>query len=277
LVEQAYEGTTVRGATTLILTALRESNLITACIGDSGLLVLRPTNKRPLRLRTVFKTEPGRYDARRPLQVQRLPGFTEANAKQVIQGAMVSTTPVQPGDLLVLGSDGLFDNLSDTDIRMVLERVCTPQSPPGAGPVEPRCIVEQLRKAAAALVDTAISRVRLNKHVDAEEQIPWQPHSGEVPANNADDTTALVAIVMQDPNAIDLEVSDETEQAVPAERPKGEAPVARGQVVACTPHIQSRLKFFKGNSSGTHFTASNIGFERHSPGVARWSTAFPTA
>lgn len=232
LVEQAYDGTTVKGATTLILTALRESNLVTACIGDSGLLVLRPTNKRPLRLRTVFKTEPGRYDARRPLQVQRLPGFTEVNARQVIQGAMVSTTPVQPGDLLVLGSDGLFDNLSDTDIRMVLERVCTPQ---GFGPVEPRSIVDQLRKAAAALIDTAISRVRLNKHVDAEEQIPWQPLTGEVPANNADDTTAVVAIVMQDPNAVDMEVSDETEQAVPAERPKGEAPVVRGQVVACAP------------------------------------------
>lgn len=154
LIEEAYAHTRVYGATTLLLAVLRGPSLVTANLGDCALLILRPCGFHPLRLRPVFKTEPGRYDARRPVQVQRLHGFSDSNAHVVIQGAMVSTTPVQHGDLLVLGSDGLFDNLRDEDIQRTVE------------------------------------------HPEAEKAGPWRARGGDVPANNADDTTALVAVVV---------------------------------------------------------------------------------
>lgn len=244
LVQEAYDATKVQGATTLLLTALRDQNLVTACIGDSALLVLRPTNKQPLRLRTIFKTEPGRYDARRPLQVQRLQGVSEMKVHNVIKAAMVSTTAVQPGDLLILGSDGLFDNLSDNDMRMVLERICTPSGDVNAAGTSVaevhHLVMDQLKRAAAALVELAISRVRLNQQLDLEDGMtPRQKQPGEVPANNADDTTALVAVVMQDRAMVSA--AHEEAEAVPAERSRADlsgasaAPVAsvsRGQVVS---------------------------------------------
>ena len=34
---------------------------------------------------------------------------------------MLAPTPVRPGDFLILGTDGLFDNLSDKQIKDALE------------------------------------------------------------------------------------------------------------------------------------------------------------
>lgn len=186
VIRAAYDETRAQGATTLVLAALRNSRLVSACLGDSAMLVLR-AGRVTGRLRVVFKSEPGRYDSRRPVQVQRLPGFGDEHAHGVIRGAVVDSTPVQSGDLVVLGSDGIFDNLSDDDIKNTVERHCMPWHPDAAQPPDR----VQLQSAAAALVDLAICRVRLG---GCAPQQPWGSQS-EVPANNADDTTALVAAV----------------------------------------------------------------------------------
>jgi len=202
VIQRAYDATEAFGATTLLLAALRGSDLVAACLGDCALLVLRPCASAPMRLRAVFKTEPGRYDSRRPVQVQRLQGFSSSHAHAVIQGAMVSTTPVQPGDYLILGSDGLFDNLPDDDIIRTVERCCGPAALGGSWQhqVQQQAAVlpsqDRLRGAATALVDLAISRVRLDQ-LDSTQTQPWSAQ-GDVPANNADDTTAVVALVTEE-------------------------------------------------------------------------------
>jgi protein phosphatase PTC7 len=38
---------------------------------------------------------------------------------------MLSTMPLYPGDVLILGSDGLFDNVADENIVEVVDRVLT--------------------------------------------------------------------------------------------------------------------------------------------------------
>lgn len=104
---------------------------------------------------------------------------------------MVNSTPVLPGDVIVLGSDGLFDNLGDDDIASVLERYCSivPRIQ-GLGSQEAvERDSQQLQRAATALVDLAIARVKLD----------GTQTTGKVPANNADDTTALVAIIKAEP------------------------------------------------------------------------------
>mmetsp|Transcript_37913 Transcript_37913/g.120466 ORF Transcript_37913/g.120466 Transcript_37913/m.120466 type:complete len:712 (+) Transcript_37913:48-2183(+) len=224
LIEEAFDATEAYGATTLLLATLRDANLVTASLGDCALLVLRPCSFTPLQLRPILKTEPGRYDSRRPVQVQRLHGFSDANAHTVIKGAMVSTTPVQHGDLLVMGSDGLFDNLRDEDIQLAVERGCAgfgggglppplpdpgrrrsslqPPTPPALAPGP-----AQLQRTAEALVELAIARVKLDPP-EAERQEPWGAQGGDVPANNADDTTALVAAVVL-PDEVDDAGEDE--------------------------------------------------------------------
>jgi len=191
LIQESYDTTTELGATTMLLAALKGHSLVTACLGDSAILILRPVSVAPLRLQRIFKTEPGRYDERRPVQIQRLEGLDGISAEEVIEGAAVAVTPIQPGDFLILGTDGLFDNLSDFDVQRVVEGCC--HDAVGR--------IEELEETAAALVDLAIRSVRLG--ADATAAKPWT-RSG-VPANNADDTTALVAVVQpQDVSSIDV-------------------------------------------------------------------------
>lgn len=204
LIQAAYDDTKAYGATTLILATLRESSLVSACLGDSALLVLRPSQVEPYRLSSIFRTEPGRYDARRPVQVQRLQVSSPASTKKVIEGAIVNSTPVLPGDVIVLGSDGLFDNLGDDDIASVLERYCsTVPRIQGLGSQEAvERDSQQLQRAATALVDLAIAGVKLDGS---------QPTlaADKVPANNADDTTALVAIIKAEPAEVCTAVDEQ--------------------------------------------------------------------
>jgi len=239
VIQRAYDATEAFGATTLLLAVLCGSDLVTACLGDCALLVLRPcAANNPLKLQGIFKTEPGRYDSRRPVQVQRLQGFSDAHAHTVIQAACVSTTPILPGDFLVLGSDGIFDNLPDEDIIRTVEQCCTGlpsgwawqqlASEDGAARAAPTR--EQLQRAAAALVDLAISRVRL-ENLDSTNRAPWSAQ-GDVPANNADDTTALVAFVAEErPRCTHSGVLQTPDTTQLAEAPPQRAPVDFGAVL----------------------------------------------
>eukprot|EP00928_Gymnodinium_smaydae_P029206 TRINITY_DN22064_c0_g2_i1.p1 TRINITY_DN22064_c0_g2~~TRINITY_DN22064_c0_g2_i1.p1 ORF type:complete len:782 (+),score=110.41 TRINITY_DN22064_c0_g2_i1:42-2387(+) len=187
LAESAYTATQAYGATTLLLAALRDGDqLVSSCVGDCALMLLRPVCLHPLQLEVVFRTEAGRIDSRSPVQVQRLPGVSDALACDVIRGAQTHTIQVKARDLVVLGSDGIFDNLSDQDIRQALEWRLS--GPPGAAAAAadaqmgPRpCWAARLDEAAASLVDFAIARVP----------------QGEPLVGNADDTTALVAVVVE--------------------------------------------------------------------------------
>ena len=62
LIQEAFDFTEEHGATTLLLAAIKGNDLVTACLGDSGILILRPVSYSPLRLQPIFKTEPGRFD-----------------------------------------------------------------------------------------------------------------------------------------------------------------------------------------------------------------------
>lgn len=199
LAEDAYGATHAQGATTLLLAAMREGDrLVTASVGDCGLLVLRPLSFNPLRLRFVFRSQRRQHSDGCPARVQRFRGVCESQARAVLRAADVQTVAVKPRDLVIMASDGLFDNLSDDDIKAAIEQhhshkggratpaLGTAAAAAAAAQLAQPAWAARLRESAAALVDLAIARV---------EAGPKGP--GEA-GGNADDTTALVAVVVQD-------------------------------------------------------------------------------
>merc|ERR1719327_2231019 len=128
LIEEAYESTQCLGSTTVLITHLEEGHLSVANIGDCCLLLLRPVSPHQSALNLVYKTEATRYDANKPVQVSRLDGVDEEHIRNVIRGAAVDVMPVRHGDILVMGSDGLFDNLHDEDCIRIVEQHCTPST-----------------------------------------------------------------------------------------------------------------------------------------------------
>merc|ERR1719453_1244449 len=146
LLKEAYEETENLGSTTVLLAALDNSTRIhgklhpmiaVLSIGDCELLMLRRTAGRQSELEAVFHTEMQRidYNVQTPLQLARVDGridedFDESIALEVIEkGSAVHCVSAYEGDILIMGSDGVFDNLFLDEIV----EICNENLRPSAG------------------------------------------------------------------------------------------------------------------------------------------------
>jgi len=126
MMREAYESSTSLGSTT-VLTAVMDNStkihgklhpMVAVCsIGDCEILILRRTAQGSLM--PIFHTEMQRIDgnAQSPLQLARVddsvdPNFDPDIMIEVIErGSAVHCDSAYEGDIVVLGSDGVFDNL----------------------------------------------------------------------------------------------------------------------------------------------------------------------
>jgi len=144
LMRDAYENTESMGSTT-VLTAIMDNStkihgkihpMIAVCsIGDCEIVILRRGVDG--RLMTVFNTEMQRIDgnAQQPLQIARVddtvdPDFDESIAIEVIErGSAVHCVSAMEGDIVVAGSDGVFDNLFIDEIVDICEQMLAGSTP----------------------------------------------------------------------------------------------------------------------------------------------------
>eukprot|EP00929_Paragymnodinium_shiwhaense_P120854 TRINITY_DN92916_c0_g1_i1.p1 TRINITY_DN92916_c0_g1~~TRINITY_DN92916_c0_g1_i1.p1 ORF type:complete len:410 (-),score=99.91 TRINITY_DN92916_c0_g1_i1:66-1295(-) len=175
LVRRAYQSTESIGSTTLLLSILDNSTKIhgklhpmiaVLSIGDCEVLILRRPDGRNGELQAVFHTEMQRIDghAQSPLQVARVDDridkhFTEDIAIEVIErGSAVHCLSAYEGDVLVLGSDGVFDNLFLDEVVQICNEFLPPDSDPMSklSPSEP----SHLKMIARKVVEAAHAKTR---------------------------------------------------------------------------------------------------------------------
>ncbi len=109
------------GSCTACVAALSKNKLKIANLGDSGVLILRPTSSdspsNPL-YTTAFKTEEMQHSFNTPFQVAVLPesmnGFW---CNDHPSEAKVYEFEVQEGDVIICATDGLFDNLFEEQME----------------------------------------------------------------------------------------------------------------------------------------------------------------
>lgn len=167
LLKEAYEATESYGSTTVLLAALDNSTRIhgklhpmiaVLSIGDCELLMLRRTIGRQGPLEAVFHTEMQRIDhnVQTPLQLARVDAridedFDESIALEVIEkGSAVHCVSAYEGDILVLGSDGVFDNLFLDEIVEICNRYLPPSGGPYFDPVAPNLLSEVSRQIVSS-------------------------------------------------------------------------------------------------------------------------------
>merc|ERR1719401_1314502 len=125
--KQAYEATDCMGSTTALLAIMDNSTqihgklhpmLAVLSIGDCEIIILQHSREKQ-GLDMVFHTEMQRIDghAQCPLQVCRMDErideqFDESIPIEVIErGSAVHCVSAYEGDIVIMGSDGVFDNL----------------------------------------------------------------------------------------------------------------------------------------------------------------------
>lgn len=112
MLSTAYDQTTVVGSSTACIATLQESTLRIANLGDSGLLVLRrtidrdcPQGKIAATWKCVLETEAQQHYFNCPRQLG-------SESQDRPEDADYYEMDLQDGDLVIMASDGLFDNVS---------------------------------------------------------------------------------------------------------------------------------------------------------------------
>ncbi|KXS15311.1 protein serine/threonine phosphatase 2C [Gonapodya prolifera JEL478] len=171
----------ILGSTTALIALLRTDRLRIANLGDCGLIVLRDQD-------IYFRTEEQQHSFNFPYQLG-------TGSRDVPDDAEKCDIDVQEGDIVVVGSDGLFDNLFDDDIVEIV-RSCTDDvgiRPVDADPQE--------------IADALVERTRQIQEDPSSVTTPFQVkavdeglyHEG----GKQDDTTCVVGIVKLDQDSPD--------------------------------------------------------------------------
>lgn len=202
LLRSAWEATESMGSTTALLAVMDNSTQIhgklhpmvaVITVGDCELLMLRryPSQRAPLE--EYFHTEMQRIDGHNqtPLQLARVdesidPDFTEDLTREVIElGSAVHCISAYPGDLIVMGSDGTFDNVFLDELVDLCNAVLPPR-PGRFSPTQPTV----LSLLARRIVEEAHSKAfrRPNGRL---------PDSPIGPGGKMDDTCVVVAEVIE--------------------------------------------------------------------------------
>ncbi|CAN6469727.1 unnamed protein product [Victoria cruziana] len=104
LIQKAHAATLSRGSATLIIAMLEKNGILKiANVGDCGLKIIRKG-------KVIFSTTPQEHYFDCPFQLSSEIGG------QTCEDAVVSHVEVMEGDTIVMGSDGLFDNVFDHEI-----------------------------------------------------------------------------------------------------------------------------------------------------------------
>jgi len=108
ILTQAYENTKhITGSCTASIAVLDGEELQTINLGDSGFMILRNA-------RIIYRSKEQQYSFNFPFQLG-----TGSN-EQPSDGVLMKMT-VEEGDMIVMGTDGLFDNLHDDEIMKIIQ------------------------------------------------------------------------------------------------------------------------------------------------------------
>lgn len=112
---KALQGITDQGSSTLVMVALEKNRLLlhTNNIGDSGYMILRLSMGK---YRVVYKSKEQSHQFNFPFQLG-------GEASDDPMGSVVLQHELRLKDLILVASDGLFDNLFNWDIERIVNRV----------------------------------------------------------------------------------------------------------------------------------------------------------
>ncbi|KAM7257519.1 hypothetical protein ACFE04_013260 [Oxalis oulophora] len=117
VLEKAHSITSSRGSSTACIIALTDQGLHAINLGDSGFMVVRDGC-------TVFRSPVQQHDFNFTYQLE------SGNNGDLPSSGQVFSIPVAPGDVIIAGTDGLFDNLYNNEITAVVVHAVRAGLPP---------------------------------------------------------------------------------------------------------------------------------------------------
>ncbi|EPS61381.1 hypothetical protein M569_13414, partial [Genlisea aurea] len=107
VLEKAHSRTNFSGSSTACIISLKNQDVHAINLGDSGFIIVRNGE-------TVFESPVQQHGFNFPYQLER------SKMGDLPSSAQVFKIPVEAGDVIVAGSDGLFDNLYSREIAAII-------------------------------------------------------------------------------------------------------------------------------------------------------------
>ncbi|MCD7448493.1 hypothetical protein HAX54_042630 [Datura stramonium] len=172
VLEKAYTRTRAKGSSTACIIALTDQGLHAINLGDSGFMVVRDGC-------TVFRSPVQQHDFNFTYQLE------SGNAGDLPSSGEVFKIPVAPGDVIIAGTDGLFDNLYNNDITAVVVHAKRAGLPPQVA----------AQKIAALARQRAQDKNRQTPFSAAAQDAGFRYYGGKL-----DDITVTVSYITSDKN-----------------------------------------------------------------------------
>lgn len=169
VLEKAYLRTKAKGSCTACIVALTDGGLYAVNLGDSGFMLVRNGC-------AAFKSPSQQHGFNFPYQLDC------NNAGDSPSSAMVFKVAVVPGDVLIVGTDGLFDNLYDEDISGVVFQA----TKAGLGP---QMTAQRIAELAQ---QRAMDYTKSSPFSDGAREAGFDYHGGKL-----DDITVVVSYIME--------------------------------------------------------------------------------
>jgi len=183
----AEQGGTAYGASTALVLVLEGSSVGVANLGDAGFFLVRRT---PTGLAIIERSMGQQHSWNCPYQLIRLPPAVAVRVSKSFKPDLASDcermeVPVIAGDLLVLFTDGMIDNLHEHEMLQIINQLAGTVSKPGC----PQLIARELA--------TAAHERSLDPHAEVPFTLASRLHGSEILGGKPDDITVVVAWVMQ--------------------------------------------------------------------------------
>ncbi|KAJ0818695.1 putative protein-serine/threonine phosphatase [Helianthus annuus] len=167
VLEKAYTNTKAKGSSTACIIALTNQGLNAINLGDSGFMVVRDGC-------TVFRSPAQQHDFNFTYQLEN------GSNSDLPSSGQVFSIPVAPGDVIIAGTDGLFDNLYNNDITAIVVHAVR------AG-LEPQATAQ---KIAALARQRAQEKDRQTPFSAAAQEAGFRYYGGKL-----DDITVVVSYI----------------------------------------------------------------------------------
>ncbi|RDX63528.1 putative protein phosphatase 2C 55 [Mucuna pruriens] len=167
VLEKAHSNTKAKGSSTACIVALTDKGLHAINLGDSGFIVVRDGC-------TIFRSPVQQHDFNFTYQLE------SGNGADLPSSGEVFTIPVASGDVVIAGTDGLFDNLYNSEITAVVVHAIR------AG-LEPQVTAQ---KIAALARQRALDKSRPTPFSTAAQEAGFRYYGGKL-----DDITVVVSYI----------------------------------------------------------------------------------
>jgi hypothetical protein len=111
------------GSTTVCVVVLHDGKIHSANLGDSGFMLVRGGE-------IVYETEPQQHGFNYPFQLMYSTEERQMANSDTPEMAVSMTHDAELGDVVILASDGLWDNVGNSELLSIIEKMASvPQSP----------------------------------------------------------------------------------------------------------------------------------------------------